>query len=211
MATAYAMPAATIDDASINRQTIVLPEQKSDNFINSVNKQNSSKISSQTDAESMSETGGLTDGTDEYGTQTIVEPTAPVQNDTTYAPQADKNGIINVADNDYVQWYMDVNSNPEKYENKTIRVKGQVLHMDDFAKDEFVPVRMNMVCCVADLEPIGFLCKYKDAQKWADNTWVYVTAKIDIGEYNGEKMPMLYADDVTKAEKPKEEYVYFPF
>lgn len=40
--------------------------------------------------------------------------------------------------------------------------------------------------------------------------WVYVTAKIKV-EYEPHmkmKMPVLYATEITKAEKPKDELVY---
>ena len=216
MVTAYAMPAATFDNAAANVQRVVLPQEK---LANSINKNSSSTLSLLPDSGYAAETTASPEparnlseatGSPYYDSQTMVEPTAPAQ-DKTFVAQADKNGIIEVADTDYVQWYTDLKDDPNKYEGKAIKVKGQVFRMDGFAKDEFVPVRMSMFCCVADLEPVGFLCKYKDAQKWADNAWVYVTATVHMGEYGGDKMPILYATELAKAEKPKDEYVYFPY
>lgn len=118
--------------------------------------------------------------------------------------------FITVSDEEYLDWYMDAYTNPAKYDGKTVKLKGFVFRMVEFNKNEFVPARMSMVCCAADLIPYGFICKSDTAAEWKNDQWVYVTAKIKV-EYEphmGMELPVLYATDIIAAEKPEEEFVY---
>ncbi|ACL77298.1 TIGR03943 family putative permease subunit [Ruminiclostridium cellulolyticum] len=118
--------------------------------------------------------------------------------------------IINISDDEYLKWYTEASKNPDKYNSRTVKIKGVVFRMERFSCNEFVPARMSMVCCAADLVPYGFMCRYEDAEKWRNGEWVYVTAKIKV-EYEPhmkKKMPILYAISVTPAQKPENELVY---
>ncbi|MBE6907336.1 MAG: TIGR03943 family protein [Ruminococcaceae bacterium] len=119
-------------------------------------------------------------------------------------------GVTLITDDEYLDWYMDVYENPEKYEGKQYKIKGTVFRMDGFADNEFVPARMAMVCCAADLAAAGFLCRADDAKKWNDGDWIWVTAtiKVEFEKNMGETMPILYPSSIEPAEKPKEEWVY---
>lgn len=116
--------------------------------------------------------------------------------------------LISVTDNGFGEWFFDMNANPKNYDGKTVRVKGQVLREQGLADNEFIPARMNMICCVADLMPIGFLCQYDNAKQFTDNEWVWVTATVHIEEYKGKRMPVLKATNVIQAPPPINEYVY---
>ncbi|HEX2927974.1 MAG TPA: TIGR03943 family protein [Ruminiclostridium sp.] len=120
--------------------------------------------------------------------------------------------FINVSDEDYMRWYTDAFQNPQKYDNKTVRIKGVVFRMEGFAGNEFVPARMSMTCCAADLAAYGFICRYGAAGGLKTDEWVYVTAKVKAKYEPRMKrvMPVLYAVSVTKAPKPQQELVY-PF
>lgn len=142
----------------------------------------------------------------------IPNTTQPVTSaDTTSSvalPTADKNGMIQVSDEQFSKWYTDINQNMKQAEGKVYRFKGQVFRIDDFTSQEFVPARKAMVCCVADLQPCGILCRSSQAKTLATDTWVWITAKIKIESYKGENMPIGYVTKIEKAEKPKEEYIY---
>ncbi len=213
MAAAYALPTAAVENNMVNFQNISLSFEKPE----------SSKANLQIYVPDTSGDANSS-GNDGAGTGPVqsTAPAASVQDninlqqtdkpeDVTEKNQLtpDENGIITVPDDSFVQWFNDMYDG--MYEGKTVKVKGQVFRLDDFAGNEFVPVRLNMVCCAADVEPIGFLCRYDDAGKWDDDTWVYVTATVHTEEYEGNKMPVLYATNVTEAEEPEDEYVYFPF
>ena len=68
-----------------------------------------------------------------------------------------------------------------------------------------------MTCCADDVQYIGFLCKADEWQEYQDKQYVTVTARLEykyMKEY-GEEGPVFYAEEVSLAEKPKEELVYF--
>lgn len=119
--------------------------------------------------------------------------------------------VIELEDDDFGLWYLDVSEHPDKYENKTIIFKGQIYRNRTFPSDAFVPARKAMTCCADDIAKIGFICHYKEATKFHTDSWVKVYAKVK-PEYSRKQqalVPMLWADMVEKAEAPKEEIVYF--
>lgn len=74
--------------------------------------------------------------------------------------------------------------------------------------NEFVPARLLMWCCSADLSPCGIICESEKAPELEEDTWVNVTGVIHIGKYQGEDEPQIHVTSVSPADKPKEEYVY---
>lgn len=119
--------------------------------------------------------------------------------------------VIELEDDDFGLWYLDVSEHPDKYENKTIIFKGQVYRNRTFPSDAFVPARKAMTCCADDIAKIGFICHYKEATKFHTDSWVkvYVKVKPEYSRKQQALVPMLWADRVEKAEAPKEEIVYF--
>lgn len=118
---------------------------------------------------------------------------------------------IELEDDDFGLWYLDVSEHPGKYEGKTIIFKGQVYRNRSFPSDAFVPARAAMTCCADDISKIGFICHYKDAASLAVDEWVRVAVKVkpEFSRKNQALYPVLWADRVEKAEKPEEEVVYF--
>lgn len=119
--------------------------------------------------------------------------------------------VIEVTDEDFGLWYVDATSAPEKYEGKTVRFKGMAYKAPTLSKGEFVPGRFAMVCCADDVTFVGFVCRGADTTKFADKSWVTVTAQVhieDLPQYRGAG-PVLYCESVIPAEKPTEEIVYF--
>lgn len=118
---------------------------------------------------------------------------------------------IVLEDDDFGLWYLDVSEHPDKYEEKTIVFKGQVYRNRTFPEDAFVPARAAMTCCADDIAKIGFICHYKDAKKFATNDWVMVKVKVkpEFSRKQQALVPMLWAEEVTMAEPPEEEVVYF--
>ena len=61
-------------------------------------------------------------------------------------------------------------------------------------------------CCEADMTFLGFMCKWKDAEKYKTKEWVKVRAKVGVEyqrDYHGEG-PVLYAENVEKAAEIKD-------
>ena len=119
--------------------------------------------------------------------------------------------LIDIEDIDYGIWYVDMMDNLDKYVDKTVRFKGQVLKSRELNAGFFVPGRMAMTCCADDTQFIGYICKNPAAKRLRIGSWVTVTAKVKdefMEVYNG-RGPVLYATEIEAAEKPEQELVYF--
>lgn len=118
-------------------------------------------------------------------------------------------GSIVVTDELFYPWIAEIFTNMERYEGVQVTVKGFVFHdPETMSADEFVPARLLMYCCAADLSPCGIVCEYDGADRLKDDTWVTVTGVLHIGTYQGEPEPQITVTDIADAGKPAEEYVY---
>lgn len=141
----------------------------------------------------------------------IPSSASPSSSSSSTAPQEDKNGVMTISDEQFAKWYTDINENMKKYEGKTLKMKGQVFRMSTFAKNEIVPARYAMVCCAADLQPCGILCRSDAVSQYKENDWVWVTGKIKIENYQKQTMPICYVTKIEKADKAKDDYIYFTY
>ena len=99
---------------------------------------------------------------------------------------------------------------PDRYNGKTIRVKGKAFEMPDLPNDCYVFGRMAMTCCAEDIGGIGFLCQYGgEAPK--GNQWIFLDAKVEksFSPLHNTEAIILTEQKVTPADPPKEELVYF--
>ena len=117
--------------------------------------------------------------------------------------------VINVEDDDFGIWYIDVFDNLQNYKGKTVRFKGVVYKPKKSKDDIFVPGRFAMTCCAADIQFVGFPCKWEGAAKLKEKTAVYVTAVIEGNPVPEGEVPVLYAQAVEITSPPDEEVVYF--
>ena len=120
--------------------------------------------------------------------------------------------IIELKDEDYALWYRDVTEEPQKYEGKTIRFKGQVAMLRRDRNAMFAPGRFVMTCCIDDIQFCGVPCRYEAAQSLESRSWVMVTAKITAEKhvlYHGELGPVLTAISVESAAPAVEEVATF--
>lgn len=118
--------------------------------------------------------------------------------------------VIEISPQAYGIWYIDTMDKPDRYRGKTVEFTAMVLKAPEFPKNYFVPGRMAMTCCEADMTFLGFMCKARNARLLETKQWVKVRARIEYEfspEYEGEG-PMLYADSVEPA-PPVEEIVQF--
>ncbi len=119
---------------------------------------------------------------------------------------------ISVSDKYFGMWFSEIYMNMEQYEGYTVTMTGFVLKDSELMKaDEFVPARLAMTCCAADLEPVGVTCRYDKASELKDGSWVTVKGTLiqNYKEYDGKQ----YADPVIEVTgvEPAEEvegYVY---
>ena len=120
--------------------------------------------------------------------------------------------VIAVEDDDYALWYRDVTEEPQKYDGKTVKFKGQVAMLRREKENMFAPGRFVMTCCVDDIQFCGVPCKYENAKALKSRSWVMVTAKISAEKhylYQGEFGPVLTAITVESAEPAQQDVATF--
>ena len=120
--------------------------------------------------------------------------------------------IIEVQDEDYALWYRDVSEEPQKYEGKTVRFKGQVAMLRREKNGMFAPGRFVMTCCVDDIQFCGIPCRYEASATLKSRDWVMVTAKITAEKhslYKGELGPVLTAISVESAQPAEPDVATF--
>lgn len=128
------------------------------------------------------------------------------EEDLPYDLQAD---VIELNDNSYGIWYIDVMDHIERYAGKKIKFLANCLRPRQLPPGCFVPGRRAMTCCADDITFLGYVCKYDKAEEIADNSWVTLTATIKKefwAGYKGEG-PVLTAVEVTPASAPKNDVI----
>ncbi|WP_053956405.1 TIGR03943 family putative permease subunit [Inediibacterium massiliense] len=120
-----------------------------------------------------------------------------------------QNGIIVIDSSNYYQYLNEIYENIDKYEGNKIEIVGFVFKDNkEFADNEFVPARLMMVCCAADMVPVGFLCRYEKAKELEVDSWVKVKGTICKEKFQENNIPFIEVISIEEADKPKEEYVY---
>ena len=130
-------------------------------------------------------------------------PQELLEEDLPYDMTAD---VVEITPENYGIWYIDALDNKERYEGKIVEFTAMVLKSPEFPKNYFVPGRMAMTCCEADMTFLGFICKAREARTLDTGKWVKVRAKIAYEywqDYDGVG-PVLYAEAVEPAEEIKE-------
>lgn len=118
---------------------------------------------------------------------------------------------IDLKPEDYGIWYIDALDNLDRYDGKRVRFTAMAMHPRGFPKSRFVPGRLAMTCCSADMTFLGYICEYPDASSFRDKDWIKVTARVKReynAAYNGEGA-VLYAESVEKTSPLKDKIVTF--
>lgn len=97
--------------------------------------------------------------------------------------------VIAVRPEDYGVWFFDTKDNPERYRGKIVEFTACIMKSPRFEKDCFVPGRMAMTCCEADMTFIGFVAHSAELSSFQNHAWVKLRARIEVcyrEEYQGE-------------------------
>jgi uncharacterized repeat protein (TIGR03943 family) len=87
-------------------------------------------------------------------------------------------------------------------------VVGFVYREAGFPEDTFMVARFTVSCCVADASAIGLPVVWADAPNYPQDTWVRVTGSFEVGEFRGDKLPILKAAAVEVVPQPEHPYLY---
>lgn len=114
----------------------------------------------------------------------------------------EENKSIIISNDEFYPWITEIYTNMDKYEGYEITMTGFVFKDQEFfSENEFVPARLAMVCCAADLAPVGILCIYDNVSELEPGQWVKVTGTLHKGQYNGLDEPQITVTDITHAEE----------
>ena len=118
--------------------------------------------------------------------------------------------VIQIPPEAYGIWYIDCMDKPDRYRGKVVEFTGMVLKSPEFPKNYFVPGRMAMTCCEADMTFLGYVCKAREARLLETEQWVKVRARIEYEQWKdyGGIGPVLYAEAVEQT-APIREIVQF--
>lgn len=111
-----------------------------------------------------------------------------------------------IAPENYGIWFFDARDYPERYRGKTVEFSACVMKDRSFGPGEFVPGRMAMTCCAADMTFLGFVAHYESIRKFKDGSFVHLKAKFDTmerKEYEGEG-PYLEVMEIAPCEEIKD-------
>ena len=119
--------------------------------------------------------------------------------------------VIEIGDEDYALFYRDITEEPDKYDKKTVRFKGQVAKLRREKEGMFAPGRFVMTCCADDITFMGIPCKWAASNDLKPRSWVTVTAHISVQYHNVYRGigPVLTAKEVIPAEAPAEDVCTF--
>ena len=119
-------------------------------------------------------------------------------------------GHLDVPDDDYGVWYVDMMDNPDRYDGVTVRYKAVMCHSKKF-KGVHCPGRFAMVCCDKDMQFLALVCRGEGLEQYKDKQWVKIHATVKkeaCDAYQGEG-PVLYVTSIAATTKPDPEMVSF--
>ena len=118
--------------------------------------------------------------------------------------------VIDIPDDDFGVWYVDVMDHPDRYKGKLVHMKLVMCHSTKYPGVD-CPGRFAMVCCENDMQFLALVCRGEGLDKFKNRDWVELTATVrkeNCDAYQGEG-PVLYVSDIHATEKPKNEVVSF--
>lgn len=119
-------------------------------------------------------------------------------------------GITELTNKNYANVLQSVHDDIDSYIGQKIKFSGFVYRVYDLNREQFVLGRNMIISSDFQSVVVGFLCHYKTAIEFKDNTWVELEGKITKGSYHGGDMPILEVTSIKEIEKPNDEYVYPP-
>ncbi|MEG0592963.1 MAG: GTP-binding protein [Coprobacillus sp.] len=118
---------------------------------------------------------------------------------------------LEILDHDFGLFCMDALDHPERYNQKTITIKGKFIGLDKEIENGFILGRMAMVCCEEDTSLIGMVCIHPIAKQLVPDEWIQVKGQIHL-EYDYSMncdVCILNVDDLKVVPPLDNEYVTF--
>ncbi|MCR4643431.1 MAG: hypothetical protein K5697_15565 [Lachnospiraceae bacterium] len=122
---------------------------------------------------------------------------------------ADKDGILEIEDPVFCQWFVDTLDNTDKYYGRKVRFRGQVTGGRELSAGRFYVGRYAVICCPQDAQFIGFVAEYEGSIP-QNGAWVEIEAAMEKGEIDGKwAIVLLRVTEIKKVKAPEDKYLYF--
>lgn len=118
--------------------------------------------------------------------------------------------VIDIPDDDFGVWYVDVMDHPDRYKDKMVHMKLVMCHSRNYPGID-CPGRFAMVCCEKDVTFLGLIAKGPGLDQYKNHDWMEVTAKMGVEKHKAYKGlgPVMNVVSVGPCEKPAQEIVSF--
>jgi hypothetical protein len=119
--------------------------------------------------------------------------------------------VIEFKDYDFGVWYLDVTEVPEKYEGKSVKIKGMARCHPKYPKNVFAFGRDAMTCCADDISFLGLLCQTSKSINFKDKAWIEIEGVIhkQFIPQEQREIPFINIKDYKLIDKIEDELVYF--
>ena len=118
--------------------------------------------------------------------------------------------VIDIPDDDFGVWYVDVMDHPDRYNGKLVHMKLIMCHSKKYPGIH-CPGRFAMVCCENDVQFLGLIAKGDTLDQYENRDWIEVTARMSAEKHKAYKGvgPVMNVLSVAPCEKPAQEVVTF--
>lgn len=135
--------------------------------------------------------------------------TAPFIPIPTEQPLSLEEGSIRMTEENFGPWLAELYANLDTWEGTPITLSGFVWKDAElFAPDEFALARMMMICCAADMQPVGILAQWNGAESVTEDEWIELTGTVAKKSYPDGFDPLIIVRTLKKAARPQREYIY---
>lgn len=88
-------------------------------------------------------------------------------------------------------------------------VVGFVYRDSRFDNNQFMTLRFTLTCCVADAQAVGLVVQVPEGtQRFDTDSWVNIKGTFQIQEFDGDMIPVLFAEEVSAVDQPDQPYLY---
>ena len=118
--------------------------------------------------------------------------------------------VLDIPDEDFGIWYVDVMDHPERYDGHLVHMKLVMCHSKKYPGID-CPGRFAMVCCENDVQFLGLIARGEGMDQYKNHDWIEVTGRMSVEThpaYQG-KGPVLNIVAIGPCQQPAQEIVTF--
>lgn len=113
--------------------------------------------------------------------------------------------VIDIPDDDFGVWYVDVMDHPDRYEGRKIHAKLVMMRSTKYP-GVCCPGRFAMVCCAEDVAFLGLMARGQGLEQYKNRDWLEATLQISVEQHpayggKGPVMNILASRPCEKAEQ----------